>query len=90
MDVYKVSPPLVSDQQIVDVQLDTEDQTDNEKAVCHDRPRRGRIQAKRAENELLCVIGQGPTFPEGVPGAVKEDVAHPSVVWNGEPEVFPA
>ena len=72
------------------MQLDPEDQTDDEKAVCYTRRRRGRLQPKRAENEFLSVIGQGPTFPEDVPGAVKEDVAHPSVVWNSEAEVFPA
>ena len=89
-DAYKANPPLVNDQQIIDVQPDAEDQTDDEKAVGYDCRRRGRLQPKRAENEFLCVIWQGPTFPEGVPGAVKEDAAHPSVVWNGEPEVFPA
>jgi len=41
MDAYEANPPLVSDQQIIDVQLDTEDQTDGKKAVCRDR-RRGR------------------------------------------------
>jgi len=89
-NAYKVNPPLVSDQQIINVQPDTEDQTDDEKAICYDRRRRERPQQKRAENEFPSVIRQGPTSPEYVPGAVKEDVTHPSVVWNGEPEVFPA
>ena len=90
MNAYKVNPPLVSNQKIIDVQPDTKDQTNDEKAVYDNRRWWGRPQLKRAQNEFLSIIGQGPTFPDDVPGAVKEDVAHPSVMWNGEAEVFPA
>ena len=85
----QVNTPLVNDDQVIDVQLDTEDQTDDEKTVCYDRRRRGRFQSKRVKNKFPDIIGQGLAFPQDSPGMIKEDVTHPSLVWNGEGEVLP-
>ena len=77
----------VGGQQVTDVQLDPEGQTDGELAVRYDQRRR--LQSKRVENEGLDVISQRPAFPEDVPSTVEEDVTHPSVVRNGEEEILP-
>jgi len=39
--------------------------------------------------EFLDVIGQSFAFPENVPGAVEEEVAHPSMVGNIEGKILP-
>jgi len=41
------------------------------------------------KNELLDVIGQSFAFPENVPGAVEEDMAHPSMVGDIEGKILP-
>jgi len=41
------------------------------------------------EDELLDVIGQSFAFPENVPDAIEENVAHPSMVGNTEGKVLP-
>jgi len=86
---YKLVSPLVNDQQVINVQLDSEDQSDDEQAIRDDRRRRGRFQSKRMKNEFLDIVGQRLAFPEDIPGAVEKDMTHPSVVWNIEREVLP-
>ena len=81
--------PFVGDEQIISVQPDTEDQTDDEKTVRYDRRRRGRFQPKRVENKFPNAIGQGLAFPQDIPGAIKEDVTHPGMVRSSEFEVLP-
>jgi len=68
---------------------DSEDQADDEQAVSYDWRRRRRIQSKGVKNEFFDIIGQKLVLPEHIPGAVEEDVPHPSVVWNSEREVLP-
>jgi hypothetical protein len=86
---HKLGSPLVNDQQVINVQLDSEDQTDDEQTVGDDRPRRGRFQSKGVKNEFLDIVGQRLALPEDIPGAVQEDMTHPSVVRNSERKVLP-
>ena len=74
MNVDKLNPPLVSNEQVTSVQLDAEDQADDEETVCYDRRRRGRVLPERVENEVLDIFGQVLAFLQGIPSAVEEDV----------------
>jgi len=86
---HRFISPLVNDQQVVNVQLDSENQTDDEQAVGDDWRRRWRFQSKRMKNEFLGIVEQGLAFPEDIPGVVEKDMTHPSVVRNSEREVLP-
>ena len=85
----KFISPLVNDQQVINMQLDSKDQTDDEQTIRDDRGGRGRFQSKRMKNEFLDIVGQRLSFPQDIPGAVEKDMSHPSVVWNREREVLP-
>ena len=89
VNTKKVDPPLVSDQEIVDVHIDTVGHPYDEKTVCNCRRWR-RFRPKRVENEFLDIVGQRPAFSEDVPSVVKKDVTHPRMMWSGEDEVIPA
>jgi len=39
-------------------------------------------EGEGVKNEHLDVIGQSFTFPENIPGAIEENMAHPSMVEN--------
>jgi len=41
------------------------------------------------KDELLDIIGQSLALPENIPGAVEEDMAHPSMMGNTEGKVLP-
>ena len=66
----------------------SEDQT-NEQAAGYNRRRRGRFSSKGVKNESLDVVGQTLAFPEDIPGAVENNMAHPSMVWSSERQVLP-
>ena len=85
----KINSPLVSSQQVVNVRLDSEDQTNDEQAVGDNRRKREGFQSKGAKNESLDVVGQRLAFPEDIPGAVEKNITYPRVVRNSEREVLP-
>jgi len=70
--------------QVVNVQLDSEDQTDGGQAASDDQSRRERFSSKAVKNEFLDAIGQRLAFPEDIPSTVEKDMTHPSVAWNSE------
>jgi len=41
------------------------------------------------KNKFLDIVGQRLPIPEDIPGAVEEDMTHPSVVRNSEREILP-
>jgi len=84
----KINSPLVDDQQVIDVQLYSEQQANNKQTV-RDNRRRRRFQSEGVEDELLDIIGQSFAFPENVQGTVQENMAHPSMVGNTEGKVLP-
>jgi len=68
---HGISSPLVSDQQVINEQVDSEDQANDEQAVGDDRCRRGRFQSRRVKNKILDIVGQSLAFPGDIPGAVE-------------------
>ena len=52
----KVNPPLVNNQQVTDVQVGSEDQTNDEHAIRYDRRRRRRVQSKGVKHEIPDII----------------------------------
>ena len=53
----RTNSPLVDDQQVIDVQLDSEQQVNDRQTVCRHRRRRGRFQSEGVKDESLDVIG---------------------------------
>ena len=76
----RFSLPLVNDQQVIKVQLNSEDQTNNKQTVRDDGGRRGRFWPKGVKDEALDIIRQSSAFLKGIPGTVEEGVSHPIVV----------
>ena len=85
-----VNKPFVDDQQVINVQLDSKDQTDDEQTIGYGGRGRGRLESKRVENKLLDVVRQILSFPHDmIPSTIKENVSHPGMVRNRKRESVP-